>query len=147
MSAPGEPVFVDTNILVYVYERGNESRNIASRALLDDLMGSGALRLSAQVLQELYVTLTRKAKMGVRPELAAAWVADLARWPVQSVDYALVAEAMRLSREAVLSYWDALIVVAAARSGASLLYSEDLNHGQALMGVEIVNPFRGIGII
>jgi len=57
------------------------------------------------------------------------------------VDYGTIREAAVLARDAVVSFWDALIVVAAARSGARRLYTEDLNHGQKILGVEIVNPF------
>jgi predicted nucleic acid-binding protein len=141
MTALSEPAFVDTNVLVYVYESGTDPRRLTARTLLGELMSRKTLRLSVQVLQELYVTLVRKSRTPGSAELIAEWIADLARWPVQGIDYPLVAEAMRLSRTATISYWDALVVSAAARSGAKRLYSEDLNHGQVLLGVEVVNPF------
>ena len=59
-----------------------------------------------------------------------------------ALDYSGVSEGIELSARATLSLWDALIVVAASRSGAKLLYTEDLQHGQKILGVEIVNPFR-----
>ena len=65
----------------------------------------------------------------------------LAAWPVTPIDYAAVREAIQLSGRAGLSYWDALIVVAAARSGAKTPYTEDLQHGRTILGVESVNPF------
>ena len=68
---------------------------------------------------------------------------DLACWPVTVIDYALIRAAVKLSVEAKLSFWDALVVVAAAQSGASVLYSEDMNDGREILGVRICNPFAG----
>jgi predicted nucleic acid-binding protein len=59
-----------------------------------------------------------------------------------SVDYTAIREAIHLSGKHSFSFWDALIVVAAARSRAARLYTEDLQHGRVVLGVEIVNPFR-----
>jgi predicted nucleic acid-binding protein len=59
------------------------------------------------------------------------------------IDYALIRAAVKLSVEAKLSFWDALVVVAAAQSGASVLYSEDMNDGREILGVRICNPFAG----
>jgi predicted nucleic acid-binding protein len=65
----------------------------------------------------------------------------LSEWPVLTIDYNAIQDAAGLTRDAVLSFWDALIIVAAARSGAVTLYTEDLNHGQEILGVRITNPF------
>jgi predicted nucleic acid-binding protein len=81
----------------------------------------------------------------VDPDRALATLDDLAAWPVVANDFALVREAILLSRDAALSFWDALIV-AAARSGAATLYTEDLNDGQVLRGVLVVNPFTAQAI-
>jgi len=69
------------------------------------------------------------------------YVDRLAAWPVLALDYSAVREAIQLSARASFSFWDALIVVAAARSGAKTLYTEDLQHGLKVLGVAIVNPF------
>ncbi len=66
------------------------------------------------------------------------------RWPVIAVDPPMVRDAVLLARDHVLSFWDALIVVAAARSEAPILYTEDLNDGQVLLGVRLVNPFTAV---
>jgi predicted nucleic acid-binding protein len=95
------------------------------------------------VLQELYVTLTRKAARRCSSEEALAVVEDLAAWPLMVVDYAAIRAAVRLADQATLSFWDALVVVAAARSGAAVLYTEDLNDGQEILGVRVSNPFVG----
>ena len=65
----------------------------------------------------------------------------LRAWPLFVVDCAAIRDAAHLAEDASLSFWDALIVVSASRSGAARLYTEDLNHGQTILGVEVTNPF------
>ena len=135
------PAFVDTNVLVYALEMGHSARKTAAQSLVERLLDQDLLRLSTQVLQELFVTLTRKGLRPCSPDEALAHLENLAAWPVFVVDYPAINEAARLSRDARLSFWDALVVVSAARSGASQLYTADLNDGQTILGVEVVNPF------
>ncbi|HEX9942185.1 MAG TPA: hypothetical protein VGG03_09225 [Thermoanaerobaculia bacterium] len=85
--------------------------------------------------------MTRKVRPRWSPDRALAKLDDFAAWPVIAADLSLIREAVLLSRDAVLSFWDALIVVTAVRSGAGILYTEDLNDGQVLRGVRVVNPF------
>jgi predicted nucleic acid-binding protein len=141
MSADEGPAFVDTNVLVYALETGQSLRKTAAQALVEELVDEDRLRLSTQVLQELFVTLTRKGRRSCSAGEALAHLDSLAAWPVFVVDYPAIREAGRLSQQASLSFWDALIVVSAVRSGAHRLYTEDLNHGQRILGVEVVNPF------
>jgi predicted nucleic acid-binding protein len=142
MSVDHGAAFVDTNVLVYSLVRDHPAKHAAARQLLSTLIDEDRLRVSTQVLQELFVTLTRKTRQRCSAEEALQYLDDLTAWPLVIVDYPAIREAAQLSRDAVLSFWDALIVVAARRSGASTLYSEDLNTGQQILGVEIVNPFR-----
>jgi predicted nucleic acid-binding protein len=93
------------------------------------------------VLQELFVTLTRKVSQRCSSEEAQAVLEDLTAWPLMVVDYAAIRAAVELADRARLSFWDALVVVAAARAGAAVLYTEDLNDGQEILGVRISNPF------
>ncbi len=134
--------FVDTNVLAYAFEIGESPRKAVARELLAKLTAEETLRISTQVLQELFVTLTRKALQPSSVDEAIARLDELSMWPLFSIDYSAVRQAALLSRDAVLSFWDALIVVAAARSGARTLYSEDLSHGQEILGVRVVNPFQ-----
>lgn len=136
------PAFVDTNILVYAFDSTDPIRHRSAAQLLSRLMDQDLLRLSAQILQEFYVTMTRKAKPAWSPERTLAKLDDFSAWPLLTTDLPLIREAVLLSRDAVISFWDALVIVAALRSGANILYSEDLNHGQTLRGVRVVNPFR-----
>lgn len=131
---------VDTTVLVYALTDGPDRRHEQARSLLRTLMEEDRLCLSTQVLQELFVTLTRKAN--VATEDGVEVVEDLALWPVFCVDPAAVAEAGRLSRSARLSFRSAQMVVSASRMQASDFYTEDLSSGQLISGVRLVNPFR-----
>ena len=90
------------------------------------------------MLQETFVIMTRKA--GVSVENALADLDDMAKWPVFQVDVMAIREAGQLVKKSRILFWDALMVVAAGRMGAEILYTEDLNHGQAIGGVKIENP-------
>ena len=99
--------------------------------------------MSTQVLQEFYVTMTGKVRKGWSAAEAIAALDSLAALPVVIVDPPLIRRAAHVAREHVLSFWDALIVVAAAQGGASTLFTEDLNAEQVLLGVRVKNPFAG----
>jgi len=133
--------FVDTNVLVYALDKSNSPKKRVAQRLLNELMEEDRLRVSAQVLQELFVTLTRKVSQPCSSEEALAVLEDLAAWPLMAVDYAAIRAAVGLAGQAKLSPWDALVVEAAARTGAAVLYTEDMNDGQEILGVRISNPF------
>lgn len=137
-----ELVFVDTNILVYAFDRSNESRQELAEKAIARLLLEDRIRLSTQVLQEFYVTMTRKVREPWSEDEALSVVDDLSAWPVSLVDLPMIRESILLSKEAKLSFWDALIIIAAVRSEAPTLYSEDLNDGQRIRGVLVENPLR-----
>ena len=138
----GRPVsFVDTNVLVHAFDKSGSPKTRIAEKLMNELMDEDRLRVSTQVLQELFVTLTRKVSQPCANEEALAVLEDLTAWPLMVVDYAAIRAAVDLAGQAKLSFWDALVVVAAARTGATVLYTEDLNDGQEILGVRISNPF------
>ena len=146
MSADAAPLsFVDTNIFVYSFANDDTVRAPVAQHLLDQLMAAQALMTSTQVLQELFVTLTRKGDRRLRAEEVLRILDRITKFEVFTVGYAAIREAAELSGRDAFSFWDALVVVAAARSGATRLYTEDLPHGRTVLGVEIVNPFRRAG--
>jgi len=142
MTAEEPQAFVDTNVLVYALAADDPKRSPVAQELIKRLMSRQALHTSTQVLQELYVTLTRKVRQPITPEQALRYLERIAAWPVTVLNYEAIRSAIEVSTANRISFWDALVVVAASLSGAKRLYTEDLQAGRVLLGVEIVNPFR-----
>lgn len=138
----GEVSFVDTNVLVYALAADDPQRSSTAQRLLAELLEKNTFRTSTQVFQELFVTLTRKVRTPLQPAEVMRYVDHLAAWPITVLDYPAVRSGMELAEQARLSLWDALVIVAAARAGATQLFTEDLQDGQTLLGVWIRNPFR-----
>lgn len=134
--------FVDTNVLIYAHDRREPEKSAIAREILTDLWHTRDGLLSTQVLQELYVNLTRKLRAVLPRSEARALVGLYGRWPVHAVTTGDILEAADLEERHSLSFWDALIVVAAVRSRAERIISEDLQHGRTIEGVRIENPFR-----
>ena len=134
-------VFVDTDVFVYLFDAQDPARQRRARDVVAGLARYKALVLSAQVLSELYVTVTRKLAEPLPPEQALRALANLAVYPVVTVDAALVQRAASRSASESISHWDALIVEAAIEAGADTVYSEDLQPGSGYRGVTVVDPF------
>jgi predicted nucleic acid-binding protein len=135
-------VFVDTNVLLYRFDHGAPSKREKARAELRRLVLDRSIVLSTQVLQEFFVVATRKLEPPLDIGQAATVVEYLSRLPVVQVSPGTIGEAIALHRRHALSFWDALIVRSAIEGGADALYTEDLQAGQVIEGIEIVNPFR-----
>lgn len=136
------PSFFDTNILVYAFDGSAGQKNATASELLATHLKSESLRISTQVLIELYVTLSRKIPKPLALEAAAEIVTDLSHCEHVVVDSEVIYDAMKTQRIAKLSFWDALILEAAVRAGAEQLYSEDMQHGFKWQGIKVVNPFK-----
>jgi predicted nucleic acid-binding protein len=133
-------VFVDSNVWVYAVDADEPVKQAIARAVLDPPTAD-TLVTSAQVLGEFYVTVTRKLARPVADDIAARMVDRMAQLPVVSIDADGVQAAIAGSRSWQLSYWDALIVVAAQSAGCSRLLTEDLADGSTYGSVRIDNPF------
>ena len=112
-----------------------------AQALLESLWASRTGCLSTQVLQEFYVVATRKLSPPMSRRAAREIVSLYSTWPLVQVDLALILNASELEERHRLSFWDATVIEAARRSGASRLVSEDLQAGRTIAGVRIENPF------
>ncbi len=134
--------FFDTNVLVYAFDRGDARRQAIASKLLQERLKANTGVLSLQVLQEFYVVATRKIRVPLAPSVARAAIGDFLRFHVVEPTAVHLLEAIDVSIAHVLSFWDALVVVTAATSGCSLLYSEDLADGTTVRDVRIENPFR-----
>src|SRR6185295_18510600 len=135
------PAFVDANILVYAEDRDAGSKHTIARDLVADLWRSGDGVLSVQVLQEFFVTVTRKMQRPLRPDAALAIVEQYLTWRVVENTGDLLLAGIRLASALKVSFWDALVVQAARAERCDRLWTEDLNHGQRVGDVTIVNPF------
>ena len=135
-----DPWFVDTNVLVYAFDDDSPDKRKTARQLLDDK--ADQLVLSAQVLGEFYVTVTRKLARPLAAARAIEVLEALCALPVRGLGPELVRSAVRRSASSQVSYWDALIVESALDMGATVLLTEDLQHGQTFGQLKVVNPFR-----
>ncbi len=132
-------IFLDTNVLLYAAlgrahagDRLDRAREIV---LTEDYCTSG------QVLAEFYHNAIRKGVKPLSPDRAREWVRVIALKPCQPVTPDVVVAGIDNARRYQLSYWDGAIIAAAEKIGAKVLYSEDLNHGQAYGSVRVENPF------
>jgi predicted nucleic acid-binding protein len=131
-------IFVDTNILVYAYDKDAGNKHSIAKEIVESLWHRPVLpSISIQVLQELYVNLIRKQ---IKASDARETVADYFEWNLVDNNRELLYEGMKLKEAFSLSFWDALIVVAAKKAKAKELWSEDLNPGQNYEGIIVVNP-------
>ena len=137
------PVFVDTNVLVYLHTDSDPAKQERADAWVDFLIRRRAGRLSTQVLQELYAVLTRKVRPPLEQELARSIVRDLGSWKPLSLEPAVLERAWNLENRYSLSWWDSLIVAAAQASRCCVLLTEDLQNGQKFGSLRVVDPFSG----
>ena len=134
--------FVDSNVLVYLFDQDTPRKKAAAQQLLQTEGAAGNILLSTQVLQEFYVTVTRKLARPLKPDTALEVVNQFAALPLVVIDPPLILSAIRRSQQDSISFWDSLIIDAALKGGAERLWSEDLQHGRVLNGMRIENPFR-----
>ncbi len=142
MSAEVTAGFVDTNILVYANDRSSGRKCATAQSLITDLWDSGTGCLSVQVLQELFVTLTRKIPAPLDVGAASLLVSDLSRWQVHAPGSSDVIAAVDVHRRFGVSFWDAMVIHSAGVMGCDVLYTEDLSSGQVYDGVRVLNPFQ-----
>ena len=135
------PVFVDTNVLVYRHDATDATKQARAEDWISCIVELHAGRLSFQVLQELYATLTRKLQPKVELHEARDIINLLASWNPLAVDLPLIKDAWALQDRYSLSWWDALIVAAAQASNCRVLLTEDLQHGQMFGTVRVIDPF------
>ncbi len=135
------PVFVDTNVFVYARQAGEGNKQRQAEQWLSHLWREQRGRTSAQVLNEYYVTLTRKIKPALSADDAWDEVRSLLGWDPQPIDANLLRRAREIDRRHQLNWWDCLIIAAAQAQGSSLLLSEDFQDGAVYGGVTVRNPF------
>lgn len=133
--------FVDTNILVYAHDVDAGDKHAAALQAVSALWESRNGVISSQVLQELYMTLTRKVPSPVTSATARRVIRNYLTWELVLNDGAIILHASEIEESHRLSFWDSLIVAAAYSKNCAVILTEDLNHGQTVDGIRVRNPF------
>lgn len=136
------PVFVDTNILVYAHDLSSGRKSEIAGNLLRQLWDSERGAVSLQVLNEYFVNVTRKIPRPLSIAEAQNHVRRYGAWIRNDSGVSTSLRAIDLMQTHKLSFWDCMVIAAAEEAGAAEIVTEDLNHGQIVAGVRIVNPFR-----
>ena len=132
-------VFLDTNVLIYAAQKSNKVKQKRARELINELSVKRQAVISSQVVSE-FISIARK-KLGCSDSSLRRLVAKFAAFKIVSIDFEDTSRALEVSILNKISYWDALIIVAAKKSKCSLISTEDLNSGQQIEGMVIFNPF------
>jgi len=137
-----DKVFVDTNVLVYSRDTSEPQKHKQALAWMTHLWNEQTGRLSFQVLNEFYVTVTNKLQPGMDPQSAREDVLSLLSWNPIPINTFVVEGAWPIQDHYQLSWWDALIVSAAQVADCRYLITEDLQENQKLDNLEVINPFH-----
>jgi len=129
-------------VLIYAHDRSAGAKRDRAVAICGHLWSERTGCLSVQVLQEFFVTVTRKLRTPVARAQAREVVRAYSPWALNPTTPQTVLRATEIGEAARIGFWDALILAAAEQCGAETLYSEDLNDGQSIAGVRVVNPFK-----
>jgi predicted nucleic acid-binding protein len=132
--------FFDTNILIYADDKDEPVKRRRSVNLVEEHRRARTGVVSPQVLQEYFVTATRKLRLD--PAIARRKVELLSEFDVSFPEISDILAAIDLHRLHDFSFWDALILRTAKQAGCSILLSEDMQAGREVDGLRIVNPFQ-----
>ncbi len=137
-----DKMFVDTNNLVYAHDLDAGDKHEIAIGVVSDLWESGNGVISTQVLQELYVTLTQKVPSHPKKSQVRRILKNYLAWDLAVNNGQTILQASEIEENYNISFWDAMIVSAAYSKNAAILLTEDLNEGQLIEGIKIVNPFN-----
>jgi len=134
-------IFIDTNILVYTADTRNTKKCNICRSCLQSLDKEKKIGvISTQVLQEFYVVLTKKLK--IDPLMTKNIMSFFDNFEIILIDQEIIKDAIDISILSQISFWDSLIIAAAKKAKCKQIWSEDLNAGQLIQGVKIINPCK-----
>jgi len=137
-----DKVFVDTNVIVYAYDKNAGEKHRVAADIMTDLWRSGLGTISTQVLQEFFVTLTKKISVPMDISVVRETIRRLSKWDVLLIDADMIIRATELQERYKYSFWDSMIIASAIAGRARTILSEDLADGQIIQGISIRNPFR-----
>lgn len=138
----GNKTFVDTNVIVYAYDKDAGEKHRIAADIMKALWRSGLGTISTQILQEFFVTLTRKISVPLDISVVRETIRRLSKWDVLLIDVDTIIRATELQERYKYSFWDSLIIASAITCGAKTILSEDLSDGQRIEGLTIKNPFK-----
>ncbi|MDQ6996255.1 MAG: PIN domain-containing protein [Mariprofundus sp.] len=141
MTCMGANCFVDTNILVYSRDSSESEKQSKARQWLTRLWQQESGRISAQVMNEYYVTVTQKLKPGLSKEQARSDLRALAVWQPLDISTQLIESAWDVQDQYAYSWWDTLVIASALFLDCQFLLSEDMQHKQCIGNLKIINPF------
>ncbi len=133
--------FVDSNVLVYAHDQDSGDKQGRAAEELKELWTNGLGRVSTQVLQEFFVNVTQKVKKPLARGVAKELIRNYGLWVETPITPSTVLRACEISETWKIAFWDSMILASAEQDGARQLLTEDLNHGQVIAGVKVVNPF------
>ena len=140
----GDRIIVDTNVLLYAYDRGQPLKQPRALAVLDHLVVQGMGVLTSQVLAEFFVNATKKLQPPLTIEETYTCIENyLLSWEILDITGAIVLEAARGVRTYRMTYWDAQIWSSARMNQIPVVFSEDFGSRRIIEGVRFVNPFDG----
>lgn len=134
-----DKIFIDTNLLVYSIDSFDQEKKTYSRKIIKEISNDYTGVMSTQVMQEFYVAATKK--MNADPVVVRGILTQLSNFEIISVSPDLIFSAIDCSILNRISFWDALIIAAAASCNCKEIWTEDLNHDQIILGVRMKNPF------
>lgn len=133
--------FVDTNVLVYAYDSRDAQKQQQAKTVLRRLWREQLGCISIQVLQEFYVTTTRKLAQPLSILEASQIITDLGLWRIHQPQVEDILSAVQIQQRHQLSFWDSMIIRSANQLGCNVIWTEDLNEGQLVEGCLIKSPF------
>ncbi len=135
-------VFIDTNVFIYSFDQRNPVKQARAAELIAYALESGNGMISTQVIQEFLNVATQKFKVPLKIEDCLTYLGKVLN-PLCHVipGLALYETCLHIQGETHYSFYDSLILASAFHGGCEILYSEDLQDGQRIRGVQIVNPF------
>jgi predicted nucleic acid-binding protein len=136
----GDKIFIDTNILVYGHDVDAGPKHQVAKSILVELWNHRTGVLSVPVLQEFYVTMTRKVLHPLSPNQVRNIIRDYFSWHIEMNDSLSILTASRIEENYKISFWDALIVTTASKAKVAKILTEDLQSGQVIEGILVENP-------
>ena len=133
-------IFIDTNILVYTLDSKDRRKQAQAREIMRSVVNSHQPVVSTQVLKEFYVVAT--TKLQADRIIVKNIIHNFNNIEIVQNDLELIEQAIDISVISQLSFWDSLIIAAAEKAKCEYVFSEDLNAGQTIRGVKVVNPLK-----